>query len=284
MLGAANYLAGIAMERGGDTRTALRFYLDAWRVIDAPGLASAVVRLGHSAPIAPADEVARARAALGIGADEILEQPAQELVTIAFSGLAPYRIAERLPIGIVFAWMRQNMAYSLGEDRQSVYNRIAAEGLLTWVNFPSLVVQDNARTMDVSVDGMSRSVQLVADVESFALAQWEHDRPGVAFAAITRAVTRVLAREAIQAATSRTGNQTVEVVGFLASLATQGAMQAADQPDTRTWSLMPAYVWVSRVPVEPGVHEVRVRSAPVQRSTQVEVGEGRTGFAVLRLF
>lgn len=284
MLASAAYLAGIAMERGGDDGAALRFYLDAWRIIDAPGLPEAVVRLGHASPVAPDAEVARAREARGMDADAIPTAPEQEVVTIAFSGLAPYRVAERVPIGIAFAWMRQNIAYSLGEDRQSVYNRIVAEGLLTWVNFPSLVVQENRRSLQVTVDGVSGRPSLVADVEAFALAQWEEDRPGIAFAAITRAITRVLAREAIQLATGQSDNQAVEVVGFLASLAAQGAMQAADQPDTRTWSLMPAYVWVARTPVEPGTHEVTVRSAPVAASTAVEVGAGRSGFAVLRLY
>lgn len=285
MLGAAAYLAGITMERGGQSGDALRFYLRAWQVLDAPGLPEAVVRLGSGVPSADANEVARARERLGLAEGERPAAPAQEVITIAYSGLAPYRVAERLPIGIVFAWMRQDIRYSLGEQRQSVYNRIAAEGIMTWVNFPSLVVQDN-RTAGVraDLDGRALPQTQLADVESFALAQWESDRAGVAFSAITRMITRVLAREAIQAATSQSGNQAVETIGFLASLATQGAMQAADQPDTRTWSLMPAYVWVARTPVEPGTHTVTLRSGATMVTRTVEVTEGRSAFAVGRLF
>lgn len=284
MIGAAAYLAGIASERAGEGQSALRFYLRAWGLMDAPGLAEAVVRLGHASPVAPDSEVARARQTLGLGPDEVPRAPAQEVITIAFSGMAPYRIAERLPVGVVFAWMRQNAAYSLGVDDQATYNRILAEGLLTWVNFPSLVVQHNARAQPwVSVDGRSSTGALVADFEAFALDQWERERPGVAFAAITRAITRVVAREAIQAI-GNAGNQTTRTIGFIASLAAQGAMQAADQPDTRTWSLMPAYLWVARTPVQPGSHTVEVRVGGTTRVVPVEVTPGRSAAVVVRSF
>ena len=285
MLGAAAFLAGITMERGGERGDALRYYLEAWRSIDAPGLAEAVVRLGHRSPVAPDDEVQRARDALGIGPNVVPTVPAQELVTITFSGLGPYRVPERLPVGIVFAYMRQNVAYSLGETQQSAYNRILAEGLLTWVNFPSLVVQDNRHAgVAVYVDGANQRVTQVADVESFALAEWQHDQPGIAFSAITRAIVRVVAREAVQASAAATGNETARAVGFVAGLITQGAMQAADTPDTRVWSLMPAYVWVSRTPVQPGEHRVQVSSSVRRTEAVVNVIEGRTAFVVRRLF
>lgn len=280
MLASASYIAGLAMELGGEDETALRFYADAWSGKPMPGLVEAIRRTSDSASPSIDQAILDAAAAAAPEAGE-----SAELVTITFSGMAPYRVAERLPIGAVFIMIRQDRQYALGERDQAVYNRIVAEGLLTWINFPTLVTADNGTgTIQLEVDGRLAETSLIADVESFALAQWASERAGIAFSAITRAITRVLAREGVQAATSAGNNQTVEAVGFLASLATQAAMQAADQPDTRTWNLMPARIWISREVVEPGSHTVWVRSGAVAHETTVEVPENGSGVAVFRIF
>ncbi len=280
MLSAASYVAALAMELGGEQDTALRFYADAWSDKPMPGLARAIARTSATSG-ASIDPAILDAAMLEAGASE----EGSELITITFSGMAPYRVAQRIPIGAAFIMMRQDVQYSLGERNAAVYNRIVAEGLLTWINFPSLVAANNGLgTIQTEVDGMLTDSSLIANVETFAMAQWEAERPGIAFAAITRAITRILAREGIQAATSAGGNETVEAVGFIASLATQAAMQAADQPDTRTWNLMPARVWVSRTPVDPGTHDVWVRAGGVSHATEVEVRAGGVGVAVFRIF
>jgi hypothetical protein len=280
MLATASYVAGLAMELGGDDTTALRFYADAWSAKPAPGLADAIARTSASSGASIDPDVLEAVGAAATGASG-----SSELITITFSGMAPYRVAQRLPIGAVFIMLRQERQYALGERDAAVYNRIVAEGLLTWINFPVLVAANNGNgTIQLEVDDRLVESSLIADVEAFAVAQWESERAGIAFSAITRAVTRVLAREGVQAATSVGNNQAVESVGFLASLATQAAMQAADQPDTRTWNLMPARIWISRTPVEPGLHTVWVRAGSVAHDTDVEVPEDGAAVAVFRIF
>ena len=274
MLATASYVAGLAMELGGEDDSALRFYLDAWSETPMPGLTAAIARVS-----------ARSGAELPAGVDAEPEEEGPSVLTITFSGRAPYRVAERLPVGIVFAMIRQDAQYALGERDAAVYNRIVAEGLLTWVNFPQLVPADTPpRPIRVAVDGRTIDSPLIANVESFAVAQWESERTGIAFSAITRAITRVLAREGVQAATSAGDNQTVEAVGFLASLATQAAMQAADQPDTRTWNLMPARISVGRVATQPGRRTVSVTSGAITHETDVEVPDDGVGVAVIRIF
>ncbi len=289
MLGAAWYVAGLAFELGGDDDSAVRAYLDAFERQHAPGLAESIVRMVGQGPLAGDPRAEKARAWLGVeDADGVSEGPAQEVIVLAYSGLAPFREPEHLPVGLVFAWMRQNIAYSMGETRQSAYNRMLAEGLLTWVNFPVLAVHENpVRSIRVRAGDEVASMALVANVERFALEQWALDRPGIAWAAITRAITRVLAREAVQAAGRAGGEGTaLETIGFLAGLATQGAMQAADVPDTRTWTMMPAYVWAARLPVEAGSVSVVVDGGPwaAPQVVEVEVEEGRSAVVAVRLF
>lgn len=288
MLGAAAYVAGLAMELGGDRSGALRFYLDAWRRSDAPGLARSVAWAAQGTRFATDPDVQRARAAIGLADDApVPERSSEELVTIVFAGLAPYRQAERFPIGVVFAWMRANVAYELGAD-EATYHRIVAEGLLTWINFPVLVEQPNPfRQFDVQAGAHTARASRVADVEAFALRQWASDRAGIAWAAITRAITRVIAREAIQAA-GRAAGGAGETIGFIAGLAAQGAMQAADTPDTRTWTFMPASVWVARQPVEAGPQAVRVTARgnglSQTQTVDVDVPEGAVRVRVVRYF
>lgn len=289
MLGAAAYMAGLAMELGGDESAALRFYRDAYERGDAPGLAEGLVRLSVGTPLAEDPVVLRARDALKLApGDAAPEPPETELITIVFHGLAPYRRPERLPVGVVFAYMRQDAAYALGERDQAHYNRILAEGLLTWVNFPVLERQPNPlERFDVHFTNHHAVTQPIADIESFALAQWRADRAGVAWSAITRAVARVVAREAAQAVGNAVGGAG-ETIGFLAGLAAQGAMQAADTPDTRTWTFMPAGITVSRQRVEPGEGTVRVvgrgRGVELQRAVPVTVRQGESRVALVRFF
>lgn len=289
MLGAAAYVAGLAMELGGDRSGALRFYLAAWRRSDAPGLARSVAWAADGTRFETDPDVTRAREAVGLAEGDAAPGRAdsEELVTIVYAGLAPYREAERFPIGMVFAWMRANIAYELGAS-EAAYNRIIAEGLLTWINFPVLVEQPNPfHRFDVEAGAHTARATRVANIEAFALRQWAADRAGIAWAAITRAITRVLAREAIQA-TGRAAGGAGEAIGFIAGLAAQGAMQAADKPDTRTWTFMPASVWVARQPVDPGLQRVRVTAhgsgQAASQMLEADVAEGATAVRVVRFF
>lgn len=278
MMGAADYLAGLVMELSGERAKALRYYLAAARIGDAPGLDEAIVRLSVGTTLAGHSEVAAARERLGLGSTESPPEGADsEVVVIVFSGLAPRREAERFPIGLVFGWV--GSSYHYPPHYGPVLDRIEAEDLVTWINFPVLVaVGSPAGRARVSVDGQQVTAELLADVESFALAEWERERPGIAFAAITRAVTRILVREAIQAATDESRE------GYLLSLLVQGGMQVADTPDTRTWTSMPAQIQIARVAVEPGPVTVGVTPSGATGPVTVEVpGEG-AAVVVVRLF
>jgi hypothetical protein len=287
MLGAAAFMAGLAMELGGEPQAALRFYIAAWERGDAPGLAESLVLLAEGTTLAGNPAVAEAREALGLGPGDRLEPASdEEIVAIVFHGLAPHRYPEYLPVGAVVAMFRIDASYAMTPDQEAALARNVAEDLLTWVNFPRLAVWENSLAkFDVSVDGARYDAGLVADVESFAIAQWERDRPGIAFAAITRALVRIAAREAVQAV-GRAAGGAGQTIGFLAGLATQGAMQAADKPDTRTWTLMPAYISLARFPAEPGEHVLTVegngRGITDRVEVPVYVPERGTGVATVR--
>jgi hypothetical protein len=289
MIGAALMMAGLAMELGGERGEALRLYLDAWEIGAAPGLAESIASLAPGTTLAHHSAVDEARAALGLGPDDPApERAEQEVVAIVFSGLAPYREAQHFPVGVVFNMFR-DAGYYMSPEQEAAYLRATAEDVLTWVNYPVLLVQSNPlHHFRVSIDGKRAEIDPVADVESFALAQWERDRPAIALAAITRAIARIVAREAVQGISTAVGqgSDAARTVGFLLGLAAQGAMQAADRVDTRTWQMMPAFVSVARIPVSPGTHTLMVRGsgadATEEQSLALEVDEGERRVATFR--
>ncbi|TVR03768.1 MAG: hypothetical protein EA398_03955 [Deltaproteobacteria bacterium] len=287
MIGAANYLIGVASEVAGDRSSALLFYRDAWRVAPAPGLAESLVRLSHGTPQARSAEVLEARQHLGLGPDDPPPAAREEIIVLGFSGLAPRRQAERFPVGVVYAWIATGDGVALTSEQQAQYNRIMADGLLTWVNYPILTrVENRVRGFDVSASGHSGALDHLADIESFALEEWDRQKGGIAAAAITRAITRVVAREAVRAGGRAAGVDDALFPGasWLIGAAVQGGMQAADRPDTRGWTTLPAHIHVGRIPVTPGEHTVRVqpRGASGAREFTVTVPEGGQRVIVLR--
>jgi hypothetical protein len=71
-------------------------------------------------------------------------------------------------------------------------------------------------------------------------------------------------------------------VGLLASFIGEGLLVAADRPDTRSWTLLPEKVFVSRKRVPAGSHEVQVglgQGNETWQSIAVEVPED--GYAIV---
>jgi hypothetical protein len=97
----------------------------------------------------------------------------------------------------------------------------------------------------------------------------------VVASAITRMLTRVVAGEATRRATGG------GVVGALLSLGTQATMTAADTPDTRSWSTLPARIAFGRVRVTAGQHEITLTARGTQKRQRVNVPKG--GWAVINL-
>jgi hypothetical protein len=83
-------------------------------------------------------------------------------------------------------------------------------------------------------------------------------------------------------AAGRTAGGAGEVVGIVAGLGAEALLVGLDKPDTRSWTFLPARVWVARASVAPGAHEVVVQfegEGSRERRVPVEVAEG--GYAVV---
>lgn len=263
MLGVSYFMSGLAMEFGGQGRDARFFYNKATETLDTNLVRTSLERLG---------------------------QPGSEVVTIVLAGVGPRKTAVRFPLGIALGWINDDPNFSLSNDEVEIVGGLSAEEALTWINFPVLEPADYTYSgFRLNTRSGSRPMQLQADIAAFAVAQWQEDRPAVAWSAITRAMTRIATREALQATGRAVDNQSAVAGGLLrlGGLIAQGAMQAADIPDTRAWNMMPAGIYITRTTVPAGPQEVTLHGAGpfggISQSYRVDVPADGMAIIVSRL-
>jgi uncharacterized protein len=262
ILGLGGFLAGLAFEKSGDIDQALHFYDDALPFsgfvslrdtlrtlaprasFDSPRIRKAV---GNAPPLAPVEETGEA-----------------EIIFVIGYGRVPHKVPQRIPIGLALTLVANDIS-PFNRDRA---NRLAAQGLVTWINFPTLAPgQGSYETPTCAVDGQYVRLEQAVDISAQVQAEWKKIEGTIILSAITRLISRVLVGEAIKQADSG-------VVGFLASLGAQATLTALDTPDTRSWETLPAHVAIARVRMPAGAHRVRLSARGVLRDVPVQLGKG----------
>ena len=284
------YLAGFVFEKAGDPNLALRYYDEALAYGDFTSLLEPVRRLTegttprgeripaflakHPLPTppetSPPPTSAPAPSAPSAGSDPMaLPVPPAEVLIVISYGRVPAKVARRVPIGLALTWGA--IYLSPGTSQQA--NELAAQGLVTWVNFPEL--EETKRqyvTPSVKVDGAYQTLESALSVETEARAAYEKQRGQMMAAAITRTITRFLAGQGARAAAQGASNDAL--VGALFSIGTQAALAAADTPDTRSWSTLPGRIAVARVVLPPGTHKIEVAAQGLRREATVKLEPG----------
>ena len=254
-LGLGSLLAGFTYEKSGNDEEARRYYKDAnatdWR----------------------------AQSIESIESTDADADTGSELLVVVGWGRVPHRIAEHLPIGL--ALTRASPFLAAGDRAEA--SRLAAQGLVTWVSFPTLAPERPLDEMPtVLVDGRAVPFDATLDVAAEVRAEWRRIEGDVMAAAVTRTVARILLGKAIEGVASTSDKKEVKAVGFLFSLFAQAALSAADVPDTRSWETLPARIGVARVRVAPGEHRVLMRARGSERVGDVRAKPA--GWRVVSLF
>ena len=294
LLGLGSYLAGFTYEKSGKPDEAMRYYDEALAYGDYPSLHEPIRRLaretgyrsprirrvlgepepaGAAAPpsAAPPASAPPAAPPAAPAAAPSPDDSAEILVVVAY-GRVPAKIAKRIPIGLALTYA----SLFLSPASAAQANRMAAQGLVTWINYPELGKPRGAYdNPTVSVDGRWAPLEGALGVDLEAKRAWDEARGAVVASAITRMIARIVAGEALRRSAKDS------TVGMLLSLGTQAALTAADTPDTRSWETLPARVVVGRLRVRPGQHRVTIVSRGVQRERTVTVSENGWGFASL---
>jgi len=269
ILGLGGFLAGFTYEKSGEPNEALRYYDEALEFSGYASLPAAI----HSLAAQGTYRSPRIERAIAAGATEPAKtEDDGEIVCVIGYGRVPHKIPKRIPIGLALTLVSNDI-----EPRNRyAANRLAAQGLVTWINYPSLAPEQGGYEIPTcSVDGKPIRMEQAVDVSAEVRSQWKKVEGKIILSAITRLISRFAVGEGIQKAGGKSP------LAFLASLGAQATLTALDTPDTRSWETLPARVAVGRVHVAAGPHTVVAEARGVTRKQATQVDAG--GWALVSL-
>ncbi len=275
MLALGGVLAGFAFEKSGETDEALRYYDEALAFGAYPSLGPAVKEL-----LSRGNYKSPRLVALAAAEPEPKPEDADlgDVLVVMGHGRVPHKVAERLPIGLALT-----LASGHIHPRDvGAANKLALQGLVTWVNFPTLAPGQGAYSTPVAqIDGRYVELSQVVDVSNEVRRAWERIKGQVIASAITRCIARFAAGSAVGAVGSAAGGKNGDIIGTLLSLGTQAALTAADTPDTRSWETLPARIVFARMRLPAGRHTIALSARGWARRQEIQVEKG--GFKVVSL-
>jgi hypothetical protein len=125
-----------------------------------------------------------------------------------------------------------------------------------------------AATVNVGDATESFDLSVVANYESLARAELDDNLPGMQ----ARVVSRMLTRKVASAATQRSNNDTVKLLGNLMEL----SQLVTESADTRAWPLAPSAVYVGRKTMSAGKKRLRVQAGGYGVDVDIELEPGKT--------
>jgi hypothetical protein len=189
-------------------------------------------------------------------------------------GRVPAKVAKRVPIGLALTYA-SGILSPHDIDRA---NYLAAQGLVTWVNYPDLEKkQQSYGEPAFALGGRWQRLEGIIAVDQEMRRAWAKTRGVVVASAITRMLSRVVAGETIRQSVGKKQG----LLGAVLSLGAQATLSALDTPDTRSWSTLPARIAFGRVRVAPGTHEIVLGARDVRRRIRVKLRAGGWAAACL---
>ena len=188
LLGPGTYLAGFTFEKSGRADEALRYYDEALTSGTYPSLALPVARLmtqsGYSTP--------RLAALAASAPQQPLVEGEGEILVIIGYGRVPEKIAKRVPIGLALTYASAFISPAKAQQA----NQLAAQGLVTWVNYPELSpVRIKYDRPQFFVNGQASALETPIGIDDEARRAWDEAKGAVMASAITRMIARVVAGE-----------------------------------------------------------------------------------------
>lgn len=290
LLATGNYLGGVAFESSRDYATAARYYGRAWaygfrpawfrtQLIDIFRVTGGRAQGTSAGELTEIVDAARVQGSLS-PAQYREQHVADNAVVVVQTGMAPHKVAERWPIGAAVTYASSHRRNSLTGEQVVQVNSLMVSGALKWVNFPRLT-EERVYGGEVAVHAGSQplAVAPIADVDEQVRVAWNDVAGALIGTAILRMVTRAVAggatRGGSQAYAKANDKPVVGALGWLAGVAVEGALAAADVPDTRSWTTLPATIFVARQKLPPGNHELRVNVGAATESKSVQPSNDR---------
>jgi hypothetical protein len=275
LIGPGSYLAGFIFEKSGQPQEALRYYDEALQFEAFESLAPVIVRLAAQSSY----RTPRIQKILDAAPAQLNELAAAaedaEVLVVVSNGRVPAKVPERIPIGLALTYA----SGIISPDSASRANQLAAQGLVTWVNYPTLGKERSHSMPTLAVDGQPYPLELALAVDTEARRAWDAARGTLVASAITRLITRLVAGEATRKAAGG------GLLGAVLSLGAQATLTATDVPDTRSWATLPARIAIGRFSVPAGAHKVEISASQMKKVVNINPKPGgweMVNFTVLR--
>jgi hypothetical protein len=272
LLGPGSYLAGFVFEMAREHDEALRYYDEALKFSPYASLEEPIRHVaqfsGYRSP--------RIKPIVERAAGAARDPNSGELLVIVHYGRVPALKAERMPIGLALTYA----GVWLDPGQNVAARRLAGQGLVTWVNYPTL--ESGARAYAapiVQIDARAAPIDTITDVDGLVRAAFEKAKGPIIASALTRMIARGAVGAGAGAGVGRGSGSSV--LGMIVALGTQAALSAVDTPDTRSWATLPARMAFARVRLPAGRHNIRIAAQGMARDQSVDIPAG--GFAVVNL-
>ncbi len=262
LTGPGSYLAGFIFEKSGQPGEALRYYDEALQARDFHSLRPAVSRL------AARDAYRTPRLEKLIDESAATPEENGDLLVLVNHGRVPSKVAKRVPIGLALTYA----SGAISPESRRRAQELAAQGVVTWVNFPAMGELRAVPPARLTVDGVPEPLELALAVDKEAVKAWASALGSIVSSAITRMVTRVVAGQAAK----KVGGG--GLLGAVLSLGTQATLTANDVPDTRSWGTLPARISIARLSLPPGKHVVEVVAGRDRERVPIELEAGGWAF------
>lgn len=268
VLGLGSALAGFTFEKSNEPDEALRYYDEALGFSGFASLEDAVARVASAGSY----RSPRIKALLDKGREPSHADDGEVLFVVGYGRVA-HKIGERIPIGLALTLFADSISPA---DREAA-NKLAVQGLVTWINFPTLGKSQGSYSIpSVRLDDRTIALEEAVNVDHEVRAEWKKIEGKIIVSAITRMIARFAVGQGIQTAAGRDS-----IGGLIASLAAQATLTALDTPDTRSWETLPARVAVARVRLPAGRHRIVMDARGWQRTQEIVVE--KNGWQVVSL-
>lgn len=248
-----SYFSGVVFELSGKADEARIFYKDA--LADASDTQAGPWNALVNESIERTKKPMRCEYAQGCG----------KLMVVASVGRVAAKESRRIPIGLALTYASLVLS--------AHYTHLAGQGLVTWVNYPEFgKARLPGADPNLRLDQEPLTTTSALNIDTVSRAAWLEARGAVVASAIIRAITRAVAGETARRSVGGT-------MGAVLSLGGQAALTAADTPDTRSWSTLPAVVFLSYQEVSAGEHILEFESRGIRERRVVTVK--KDGWAVV---
>lgn len=270
------FMAGYTFEKSGKPEQALRYYAEALRYAELPFLGPWLASLGQKHAYR-SQELQNAMDQAGPSPN--LEGTA-DLMVIAMVGQVPYRAPKRVPVGLAVGLAAH---FFVGSPE------LLERGATKFVNYPELVVSSTGPTgAQLRVGGQAQSLNLVANASLAVQDEFDRLRPRIVAAALSRTLSRAALAYGVEEGTNaaQRGDDSGGLLGFLLGSALEVSLVAADKPDTRSWSVLPGYFYVTRMALPAGKQQVELQLMPsgTTYTQQVELKAGESRVLLLNAY